>query len=367
MNNTDFYKLKSNYYYDLPENLIAQTPIEPRDSSRLLVCEKDCRFKDLIFKDIVDLLNEGDVLVVNTSKVIPARLFGEKINKDKSIKGAKLEIVLLEKDLSLNDGEYWKAIVRPGKKALPGVSFSIGNGKMIATVTDVEENGNRLIKFDYDKSKGDFYALLDEIGTMPLPPYITKKLDDSSRYQTVYADMKGSAAAPTAGLHFTNELLEKIKAKGVKVVPVILHVGLGTFRPVKADNIDDHVMHSEYYIIPEETANVINNARSLGKRIIGVGTTSCRTLEGSFLKNGKVCADADYTNIFIYPGKKLNVIDALITNFHLPESTLIMLICAFYGYENTMKAYKHAVDSEYRFFSFGDAMFIPSKYSVEEK
>lgn len=361
MINSEFFKLKSSYYYDLPDELIAQTPIEPRDSSRLLVCEKNGELRDMIFHDIVDLLDEGDVLVVNKSKVIPARLYAEKINADRSVKGAKLEIVLLERDNSRDDGEFWTAIVRPGKKAVPGVKFSIGNDKLIAEIVSVEENGNRIIKFHFDRSLYDFYALLDEIGTMPLPPYITQKLEDKSRYQTVYADAKGSAAAPTAGLHFTPELLKKMESKGVKLVSVILHVGLGTFRPVKADNIDDHTMHSEYYIIPEETANAINKARSEGKRVIAVGTTSCRTLEGSFAKNGCVCADAGYTNIFIYPGRVVNVVDALITNFHLPESTLIMLVCAFYGYDNTMNAYKHAVESRYRFFSFGDAMFIPHK------
>ena len=359
MINKDFYKLKSSYYYDLPEELIAQTPVEPRDSSRLLVCNKDGSLDDSVFRDIENMLESGDVLVVNRSKVIPARLFGEKINADSSIKGAKLEIVLLERDNSVTDGgEYWTAIVRPGKKALPGVRFSIGEGKLIAEIVSVEANGNRIIKFHFDRSQYDFYSLLDEIGTMPLPPYITEKLNDNSRYQTVYAEEKGSAAAPTAGLHFTPELLERIKAKGVKVVSVILHVGLGTFRPVKADNIDDHTMHSEYYVIPPETADAINEAHRNNKRVIAVGTTSCRTLEGSYAKHGCTVPDAGYTNIFIYPGKSVNVVDALITNFHLPESTLIMLVCAFYGYDNTMNAYKHAVDERYRFFSFGDAMFI---------
>lgn len=358
MINKDFYKLKSSYFYELPQELIAQTPIEPRDSSRLLLCERDGGLKDCVFHDIVDYFNPGDVLVVNKSKVIPARLYCEKINKDKSVKGAKLEIVLLERDDTKSDGEYWTAIVRPGKKALPGVSFQTGEGKLIATIASVEYNGNRIIKFDFDREKYNFYELLDEIGTMPLPPYITEKLEDQTRYQTVYAETKGSAAAPTAGLHFTPELLERIRSKGVRIVSVTLHVGLGTFRPVKVDNIDEHTMHSEYYVIPEETAEAINEARENGKRVIAVGTTSCRTLEGSFAKNGRIVADSGYTNIFIYPGKSLNVIDGLVTNFHLPESTLIMLVCAFYGYDKTMEAYRHAVESRYRFFSFGDAMLI---------
>lgn len=358
MINKDFYKLKSSYFYELPQELIAQTPIEPRDSSRLLLCERDGNLKDCVFRDIVDYLNSGDVLVVNKSKVIPARLYCEKINKDKSVKGAKLEIVLLERDDKRTDGEYWTAIVRPGKKALPGTSFQTGEERLIANIVSVEENGNRIIKFDFNREKYNFYELLDEIGTMPLPPYITEKLDDQTRYQTVYAETKGSAAAPTAGLHFTSELLEKIRSKGVKIVPVILHVGLGTFRPVKADNIDEHTMHSEYYVIPEETADAINEAHKNNKRVIAVGTTSCRTLEGSFAKNGCISADSGYTNIFIYPGKNVNVVDGLVTNFHLPESTLIMLVCAFYGYDKTMEAYRHAVESKYRFFSFGDAMLI---------
>ena len=360
MNKDDFFKLKSSYFYDLPNELIAQTPIEPRDSSRLLVCKDDGSFEDRIFYDIIDYLNEGDVLVVNKSRVIPARLYAEKINDNSDVKGAKLEIVLLEKIKMESEGEYWSAIVRPGKKAKPGIRFSVGE-KLVAEICEVLDNGNRIIKFTFDNSKYNFYTLLDEIGMMPLPPYITKKLEDKSRYQTVYAEDKGSAAAPTAGLHFTNELLEKIKAKGVKVVSVILHVGLGTFRPVKSDNIDDHVMHSEFYIIPDETAEIINNAKKNNKRVIAVGTTSFRTLEGSFAKHGNIKSDSGYTNIFIYPGKKINVVDSLITNFHLPESTLIMLVCAFNGYDRTMSAYSHAVENEYRFFSFGDAMFLEKR------
>lgn len=357
----DFYKLKSSYFYELPEALIAQTPIEPRDSSKLLVCNKDTGLKDRCFSDIVDYLNEGDVLVLNKSKVIPARLYAEKINKDRTSPGAKLEIVLLERNNEKQDGEYWTALVRPGKKAKPGVTFSIGDGKLIAEIISVLENGNRIIKFHFNAEEYNFYSLLDEIGLMPLPPYITKKLEDKNRYQTVYAEDKGSSAAPTAGLHFTNSLLERIKEKGVKVCFVTLHVGLGTFRPVKEENILNHKMHSEFYVIPEDTADTINKARNNGKRVIAVGTTSFRTIEGSFYKNGVIKADSGYTDIFIYPGKKINVINSLITNFHLPESTLIMLVCAFYGYDNTMAAYKHAVDNKYRFFSFGDAMFLEKR------
>ncbi len=358
MKQNDFFKLRKSYYYDLPEALIAQTPIEPRDSSRLLVCSQNGELSDRIFRDITEYFREGDVLVVNKSKVLPARLYAEKIRSDSSLPGAHLEILLLEKDQKRDDGEIWHAIVRPGKKAVPGKRFMLGNGLMTAEILEVEENGNRTIRFDFDKGKYNFYQLLDVIGTMPLPPYITETLKDNNRYQTVYADTLGSAAAPTAGLHFTPELLEKLKLRGVEVVSVVLHVGLGTFRPVKADNIDDHVMHSEYYEIPQETADAINRAKARGNRVFAAGTTSTRTLEGSFAKCGKVCADAGYTNIFIYPGVEFKVVDSLITNFHLPESTLIMLVCAKLGYEKTMNAYRHAVDEKYRFFSFGDAMLL---------
>lgn len=359
MANTDFLKLKSSYYYHLPQELIAQTPIEVRDMARLLVCHRNGQLEDKVFRDIVDFFNPGDVLVLNTSKVLPARLFAEKIrDDDKNAQGAHLEILLLERKSGSDDGEYWEAIVRPGKKALKGKKFSLGKGLMIAEIADVYETGNRLIRFEFDKSQYNFYQLLDELGTMPLPPYITEKLSDKNQYQTVYADTVGSSAAPTAGLHFTPELLEKLKQKGVIIAPVILHVGLGTFRPVKSDNIDDHKMHSEYYEIPQSTADAVNKAKASGKRIVAAGTTSCRTLEGSYLKNGKICKDSGYTDIFIYPGKEFFVVDSLITNFHLPESTLIMLVCAKLGYENTMNAYKHAVDCKYRFFSFGDAMLI---------
>ncbi len=358
MQHNDFFKLKSSYFYNLPEELIAQTPIEPRDSSRLLVCDKDGSLKDRVFSDITDYFEKGDVLVLNKSKVLPARLFAQKIRSDSDEPGANLEILLLEKDVKRDDGEIWHAIVRPGKKAVPGKRFSLGDGIMIAEILEVEDNGNRIIRFDFDRAKYSFYELLDVIGTMPLPPYITEKLEDKNRYQTVYAETLGSAAAPTAGLHFTPELLEKLKQKGVNIVSVVLHVGLGTFRPVKADNIDEHVMHSEYYEIPEETADAINLAKKNGKKVFAAGTTSTRTLEGSFAKHNSVCADSGYTDIFIYPGKEFHVIDSLITNFHLPESTLIMLVCAKLGYDNTMNAYKHAVEERYRFFSFGDAMLI---------
>ncbi len=353
----NFFKLRSSYFYSLPQELIAQTPVEPRDSSRLLVCKRDGSIEDGIFYDITEYFREGDVLVINTSKVLPARLFAEKIKSDGSV-GAHLEILLLEKDNSFETQEVWSAIVRPGKKAVVGKHFSLGNGLMIAEILEVEENGNRRIKFDFDRTKYNFYQLLDIIGTMPLPPYITEKLNDKNRYQTVYADKLGSAAAPTAGLHFTPELLDKLKAKGVTIAPVILHVGLGTFRPVKADNIDEHKMHSEYYEIPKDTAEAILLAKKNGKKVFCAGTTSCRTLEGSFNKNGRICEDSGYTDIFLYPGKEFFVVDSIITNFHLPESTLIMLVCAKYGYENTMRAYEHAVEERYRFFSFGDAMLI---------
>ena len=359
MENLEFYKLKSSYYYDLPTELIAQTPVEPRDSSRLLVCSRDGCMSDRVFRDIVDYFNDGDVLVVNTSKVLPARLFAEKIREDDSdAPGAKLEILLLERCSDRGNGEKWQAIVRPGKKAVVGKRFMLGDGIMTAEVEEVLDNGNRIISFNYDTSAYNFYQILDIIGSMPLPPYITEKLEDKNRYQTVYADTLGSAAAPTAGLHFTPELLQKLKNKGVKIVSVLLHVGLGTFRPVKSETIDEHKMHSEYYEIPKETAEAINIAKENGNRVFAAGTTSCRTLEGSFSKHGRVCEDSGYTDIFIYPGKEFNVVDSLITNFHLPESTLIMLVCAKLGYDNTMKAYIHAVCEKYRFFSFGDAMLI---------
>ncbi len=346
----EFFKHKSSYDYYLPDELIAQTPIEPRDASRLLICTRDGKLCDGVFTDIADLLSEGDVLVINKSKVLPARLYGRKEGT-----GALCEIVLLERENT--SGERWQAIVRPGRRLKPGTRVEISE-LLTATVEDILDDGKRIVSFEFDKKAHNFYEILDTVGNMPLPPYIKEKLEDKSRYQTVYATSLGSAAAPTAGLHFTSALLKKLEDKGIKIAPVTLHVGLGTFRPVKEDNIEKHIMHSEFYTVPAETAKLINKAKSMGKKVVAVGTTSCRTLEGSYAKCGEVREDSGYTDIFIYPGKKLNVIDSLITNFHLPESTLIMLVCAIYGYENTMRAYEHAVNKKYRFFSFGDAMFI---------
>lgn len=348
MNSEVDLKLRSSYRYDLPQELIAQHPVTPRDSSRLLVCGKDGSLEDRHFSDLTDYLIPGDVLVVNQSKVIPARLFAVDENT-----GSPLEILLLRQK-ALND---WFCMVRPGKKAKPGRRFSIANGRVTAEILSIEENGDRLIRFHFDENK-TFMQILDEIGNMPLPPYITEKLTDRSRYQTVYAKVDGSAAAPTAGLHFTNELLERIRDMGVTVTPVILHVGIGTFRPVKEEDITKHPMHSEFFSVPEETATAIRFAKSEGRRVISVGTTSCRTLESAFNEKGELLRPSGNTDIFIYPGYRFRCIDALITNFHLPESTLIMLVCALLGYDNTMNAYRHAVDEKYRFFSFGDAMLI---------
>jgi len=343
----DFLLKKSSYFYHLPPELIAQSPVNPRDSSRLLVASRSGEMQDCIFRDLPSFLQKGDVLVVNQSKVIPARLFAKDVNT-----GSPLEILLLrQKNL-----DEWYCMVKPGKKAKPGKRFRIED-QLFAEVLEVAENGDRLISFSYDQKK-NFMQILDEIGNMPLPPYITEKLSDKNRYQTVYAKVDGSAAAPTAGLHFTDELLDTIRAMGVKVVPVILHVGIGTFRPVKDEDITAHPMHSEYFEIPEESACEISQAKKDGKRVIAVGTTSCRTLESAFDKNGNLTANRSETDIFIYPGYPFKVVDALITNFHLPESTLIMLVSALLGYENTMAAYEHAVKEKYRFFSFGDAMFI---------
>ncbi|MBE6689039.1 MAG: tRNA preQ1(34) S-adenosylmethionine ribosyltransferase-isomerase QueA [Ruminococcaceae bacterium] len=340
----DFLK-RSTYNYYLPEELIAQVPVEPRDSSRLLVCD-DGKITHRHFFDITEYLEPGDLLVINDSKVIPARLWAKRES------GALTEVVLLEQKA---DG-VWEALTRPGKKARPGTVLDFGD-TLKAEVLDTVEGGNRILKFDYDRSK-TFFEILDEVGNMPLPPYIHEKLRDKSRYQTVYAKTEGSAAAPTAGLHFTPELLEKIRAKGVNIATVMLHVGLGTFRPVKSEDLSGHKMHSEFYSLSEETAGMILETKKNGKKVIAVGTTSCRTLEGAFAKEGCIKQSSGYTDIFIYPGYKFNVIDSLITNFHLPESTLIMLVCALYGYDNTMAAYKEAVEQKYRFFSFGDAMLI---------
>ena len=338
------------FYYDLPERLIAQYPSEKRDGCRLMTLGKtDGKIEHKIFSDIIDYLNPEDMLVVNSSKVIPARLLG----KTKKT-GSDMELLLLR---MLDSGE-WETLVRPGKRAKEGASFDFG-GVLTATVTAVLPDGNRIVKFDYDTEKYDnIYSVLDAVGNMPLPPYITKKLENKDDYQTVYAKTEGSAAAPTAGLHFTTELLDRIRAKGVGYGEVTLHVGLGTFRPVKVDSIEDHLMHSEYFVMTEEVANEINRRRAAGGRIIAVGTTSCRVLESVSDDSGKVHPMSGETAIFIYPGYKYKAVDALITNFHLPESTLIMLVSALAGKDNVMNAYREAVDKEYRFFSFGDCMFI---------
>ena len=347
MNRADLLK-KSSYYYDLPENQIAQTPAFPRDHSKLLIAKKDGTLQDKLFYEITDFLSPGDVLVINQTKVLPARLFAKDIHT-----ASDLEILLLRQK-SLNQ---WYCMVKPGKKAKPGKKFLIDNGKLTAEILSVEENGDRLIQFDFDQNKS-FMEVLDEVGQMPLPPYITKKLEDKKQYQTVYAKEDGSAAAPTAGLHFTSELLEKIKNIGVEIAPVTLHVGIGTFRPVKVDNITEHKMHSEYFHISETSAKIIEKAKQEGRRVVAVGTTSCRTLESAFDEDGNLSCREGNTSIFIYPGYSFRAVDALITNFHLPESTLIMLVSALLGYDNTMQAYRHAVENQYRFFSFGDAMMI---------
>jgi len=339
--------LKSDYYYDLPEELIAQDPIKDRSSSRLMVLDKITgEIEHRHFYDIIGYLRKGDCLVLNNTKVIPARLIG--VTKDT---GAAIEVLLLKRKTA----NVWEAIVRPGKKLRPGREVVFGDGLLKGKITDVLEEGNRLIEFEYE---GIFEEILDKLGEMPLPPYITHKLDDKNRYQTVYAKYEGSAAAPTAGLHFTKALLEKIKGMGVDIVFVTLHVGLGTFRPVKEENIFDHHMHSEWYEITKESADMINAAKERGARIICVGTTSVRTLESAALDNGYVKAGSADTSIFIYPGYRFKTVDCLITNFHLPESTLIMLVSALAGRENVLNAYKEAVKEKYRFFSFGDAMFI---------
>ena len=338
------------FYYDLPEELIAQFPSAERDMCRLMVLDKEKKtVEHKVFRDIIDYLNPEDMLVVNSSKVIPARLLGV---TEKT--GASMELLLLR---MLDNGE-WETLVRPGKRAKVGSSFSFG-GILKATVTDVVDGGNRVVRFDYDTEKyKTVYEVLDAIGNMPLPPYITKRLENKSDYQTVYAKEEGSAAAPTAGLHFTPELLEKIKAKGVGYGEVTLHVGLGTFRPVKVDKIEEHLMHGEYFHITDEVANEINERRAKGGRIIAVGTTSSRVLESVSTPDGKVHAIDGETSIFIYPGYKFKAVDALITNFHLPESTLIMLVSALAGKEFVMNAYETAVKEKYRFFSFGDAMLV---------
>ena len=337
------------FYYDLPEELIAQDPLADRSSSKLMVLDKKTgRTEHRIFKDIIEYLNPGDCLVINDTKVIPARLIGEKEGT-----GAAIEVLLLKRKEDMVN--TWEVLVKPGKKAKPGTRISFGNGKLVGEVIDIVEEGDRLIHFSFD---GIFEEILDELGQMPLPPYITHKLEDKNRYQTVYAKHEGSAAAPTAGLHFTNELLAEIEAKGVKIARVTLHVGLGTFRPVKVENILDHHMHSEYYEISEEAADTINSVKQSGGRIIAVGTTSTRTLESVADTHGCIKPCRGWTDIFIYPGYEFKAIDCLITNFHLPESTLIMLVSALAGKDNVMAAYREAVENRYRFFSFGDAMFI---------
>lgn len=344
----------SDFNFELPKELIAQHPSSERDDARLMVIHKSTGdIEHKIFRDITEYLHPGDVLVINDSKVIPARIYGKKIKDEGD--GASCEFVLL-RQRSL---DRWETIVRPGKRLKEGAKVEFGNGDLVATIAEVLPNGNRIVDFDYDRSGSEnLLSILDRIGKMPLPPYITEELRDNSDYQTVYANEAGSAAAPTAGLHFTDALLDKIRNIGVMIAPVMLHVGLGTFRPVKADKITDHVMHSEFFSVSESSADMINAARKNGGRVIAVGTTSCRTLESAALDDGTVRAMSDDTGIFIYPGYKFKVVDALITNFHLPESTLIMLVSALAGSDLTKKAYAEAIAQKYRFFSFGDAMFI---------
>lgn len=333
--------------YYLPEELIAQDPLEDRSSSRLMVLDKKTgEIQHKIFKDILDYLKPGDCLVLNNTKVIPARLFGVKEGTQ-----AKIEILLLKR----KENDIWETLVKPGKKAKPGTKIIFGDGLLVGEVIDVVEDGNRLIQFSYE---GIFEEILDQLGQMPLPPYITHTLKDKNRYQTIYAKYDGSAAAPTAGLHFTKELLEKVKAKGIDIAEVTLHVGLGTFRPVKVENVLDHHMHSEFYMVSAEAAEKINATKDRGGRIISVGTTSTRTLESAADENGRLKECSGWTEIFIYPGYKFKLIDCLITNFHLPQSTLVMLVSALAGREHVLAAYEEAVKEKYRFFSFGDAMFI---------
>lgn len=338
---------KSDFYFDLPQELIAQDPLEDRSSSRLLVLDKETgEMEHRVFHDIVEYLHEGDCLVLNNTKVIPARLMGTK--KDT---GATIEVLLLKR----RENDIWETLVKPGKKAKPGTVITFGEGLLTGTVVDIVDEGNRLIQFSYE---GIFEEVLDKLGEMPLPPYITHKLQDKNRYQTVYAKYEGSAAAPTAGLHFTKELLAQVEEKGVKIAYVTLHVGLGTFRPVKEENVLEHHMHSEFYQVTPEAAKLINDTKAAGGRVICVGTTSCRTIESAADQNGVIQAGCGDTEIFIYPGYQFKVLDNLITNFHLPESTLIMLVSALAGREHVLHAYETAVEMKYRFFSFGDAMFI---------
>ncbi len=337
---------KSDFYFDLPQELIAQDPLEDRSASRLLVLNRKTGAEHHTFKEIMNYVRSGDCLVLNNTKVIPARLMGVKEDT-----GAAIEVLLLKR----RDNDVWETLVKPGKKARPGAKIVFGDGCLRAEVLDVVEEGNRLLRFDYE---GIFEEVLDRLGEMPLPPYITHKLQDKNRYQTVYAKYEGSAAAPTAGLHFTEELLAQIEEMGVKIAYVTLHVGLGTFRPVKADNILEHHMHSEHYEVTPETAELINRTKESGGRVICVGTTSCRTVESAADESGRVQPGCGDTEIFIYPGYRFKVLDCLITNFHLPESTLVMLVSALAGRENVLAAYREAVEERYRFFSFGDAMLV---------
>lgn len=345
---------KSDFYFDLPQELIAQDPLADRSASRLLMLDKNTGATEHhVFREIIDYLRPGDCLVLNNTKVIPARLMGVKEDT-----GATIEVLLLKR----REKDVWETLVKPGKKAKPGTRLTFGDGSLKAEVLDVVEEGNRLIRFFYE---GIFEEVLDRLGEMPLPPYITHKLQDKNRYQTVYAKYEGSAAAPTAGLHFTTELLEKIAEKGVDIAYVTLHVGLGTFRPVKEENILEHHMHSEYYQVTDEAAGKINRAKERGNRVICVGTTSCRTVESAAGEDGRVEAGCDNTEIFIYPGYRFKVLDCLITNFHLPESTLVMLVSALAGRENVLHAYEEGIAEKYRFFSFGDAMFITDSFRKE--
>ena len=337
----------SDFYYDLPQELIAQHPMEPRDASRLLVMDRTSgALQHRHFRDVIDYLTPNDCLILNDSRVLPARIFGVKEGRD-----SVNEFLLLTQ----REQKVWECLTKPGKRAKVGTRFIFGEGLMTGEVMEVLEDGNRIVKFECED---EFFSVLDRIGQMPLPPYITEKLADKERYQTVYSRELGSAAAPTAGLHFTNELLDRIRAKGVSIGYVTLHVGLGTFRPVKVDDVDNHVMHSEHYCLPQETADLINATHARGGRVISVGTTSCRTLESCPIVDGQIQPADGWTQIFIYPGYEFKVIDGLITNFHLPESTLIMLVSAFAGFDHVMNAYKIAVDEKYRFFSFGDAMAV---------
>ena len=337
----------SDFFYDLPEELIAQDPLEDRTASRLLVLNRETgAIEHKIFSDVIDYLNEGDCLVINNTRVIPARLIGEKEDT-----GGKVEVLLLKRRAN----DVWETLVKPGKKLRPGARVTFGDGRLKAEILEIAEEGNRLVRFYYE---GIFEEILDSLGEMPLPPYITHKLEDKEMYQTVYAKYDGSAAAPTAGLHFTKELLNKIEEKGIKIASITLHVGLGTFRPVKVDDVNNHHMHTEWYEVNAEAAEIINETKRNGGRVICVGTTSCRTIESVADENGYMKAKTGETDIFIYPGYKFKVMDGLITNFHLPESTLVMLVSAFAGKENVLSAYETAVKEKYRFFSFGDAMIL---------